>query len=768
MKCHAERSRSIFPSKPRISTSLNVTLTMLLKQPLELVLKKQFNFRTDFIQMDSEGISLPMKYQKHNPKSNKKKPVVAPAVEIPETTVLSEKNLISMLALLCAAFAFLLYANTIGHAFVGDDDTVIAKNKITTQGVSAIPEIFTSAYRKGFWDRKESLYRPLSKALFAVEWELSPQSPFLFHLTNVLLFALTVLVLMKTLSLFIPGIRGVMIAFIATLLFAAHPVHTEVVANVKSADEILCLLFALLSFYYLFRYLKSKKIILLVTSLFCFFLSLLSKENSLPLVIIFPLAIYFFSSMPFKKILRYGLMFFGIVLVYFLIRVQVLGGFSNFTEIQVINNSIVATDDGMIRFATAVFVLGKYLLLNLFPHPLTWDYSYRTIPLHNMSDAGFLISFLAYAALVVFAIIGTRKKNPAAFGVWFYLITMALVSNVFILIESTMAERFLYLSSTGICFALGFLWVKFGAKKIGTSYSSLKNFLMLNKRILIPLSVVILLFSFKTVLRNSEWKDNFTMLSHDVKNSPESARIRYAYGSALLFEKGLQEESSELKREYVSEAVKELERGVSILPTYSEAMYHLLIAYRELEDYPNAIRNWRNAQALKKNAKEEFFVAAAISYGSLKQYDSAIAILREALTLYPSSKDVLNNLGLYFLDIGIPDSSITYLQQAVIVDSTFYSAWFNMGNSYARKNDFQNAVRCFTRAADLNPLNEDAWNNVGNSYAAMKDYNSALKYFQKSLDLNPSNPKALNNMGVTYYMLGDTVNANKYFKQTKR
>jgi len=707
-----------------------------------------------------------MKKEKYKSKNIIPKTNISTIADISKSdSILPTDKLVTLLALLCAVFAFILYLNTLGHGFVGDDDTVIAKNTVTTKGVSAIPEIFTTAYRKGFWDRKESLYRPLSKALFTVEWQFSPQNPLLFHLTNIILFALTVFVLMKMMVLFIPGMIGILIAFVTSLLFAAHPVHTEVVANVKSCDEILCLLFSLLALYFLFSYLRNKKAIHLFFSLCSFFLSLLSKENSIAMLAVFPLAIYFFSDTSLKKVISYSLMFLGAATAYFLLRINALGGLSNFTEIQLINNSLVETNDGTIRFATAVFILGKYLLLNFFPHPLTWDYSFRTIPLQKFTDAGFLLSFFGYIGLLIYAITGIKKKKPAAFGVWFYLIMMALVSNIFILIESTMAERFLYFSSTGFCFTIAILWVKFRVNEFPSGYSSVKSFIKGNGRILIPVSVILLLFSFKTVARNAQWKDNFTMLSHDVKNSPESARIRYAFGSALLFEKGIPEKNTSARKEYVTKAIIELEKGVSLLPTYAEAMYHLLIAYRELEDYPNAIRNWEGAQLLKKNAKEEFFVAAAISYGSIKQFDKAITTLLDASEKYPGSKDVYNNLGLYLLEKGSLDSSIAYLQKAVAIDSAFYSAWFNLGNSYARKNDFQNAVRCFTRSAEINPLNEDAWNNIGNSYAAMKDYSNALKNFQKALDQNPGNPKALNNMGVTYYMLGDTANANRFLKQ---
>src|SRR5258706_14486135 len=110
-------------------------------------------------------------------------------------------------------------------------------------------------------------------------------------------------------------------------------------------------------------------------------------------------------------------MFAGVTLIYFLLRINAHGGISNISEILVINNSLVETSDKVIRFASAVFILGKYLLLNFFPHPLTWDYSYRVIPLHKISDPGVIVSCIAYVALLIIALAGLRKKNPLSFGI---------------------------------------------------------------------------------------------------------------------------------------------------------------------------------------------------------------------------------------------------------------------------------------------------------------------------------------------------------------
>jgi hypothetical protein len=74
--------------------------------------------------------------------------------------------------------------------------------------------------------------------------------------------------------------KNLLIPFLTTLLFIAHPIHTEVVVNIKSRDEILCFLFVIASVNFLMNYMKSSKIISLIAALFCFLLSLLSKESA--------------------------------------------------------------------------------------------------------------------------------------------------------------------------------------------------------------------------------------------------------------------------------------------------------------------------------------------------------------------------------------------------------------------------------------------------------------------------------------------------------
>ena len=98
--------------------------------------------------------------------------------------------------LLTGILGFLLYANTLSHGFVLDDKIVITENQFTKQGFSGIKDIFTHDSMTGFFGRDKNLvaggrYRPLSMAIHAVEWEIFGDWPLVYHLINVLCYALT-------------------------------------------------------------------------------------------------------------------------------------------------------------------------------------------------------------------------------------------------------------------------------------------------------------------------------------------------------------------------------------------------------------------------------------------------------------------------------------------------------------------------------------------------------------------------------------------------
>ncbi|HNL08144.1 MAG TPA: glycosyltransferase family 39 protein, partial [Chitinophagales bacterium] len=268
---------------------------------------------------------------------------------------------------------FLLYVNTLQHGFVLDDPLSISLNTYVQKGWGGIMDILTTNYRAGVEGANSSgsVYRPLSLIMFAIEWSISPNSPFIGHFMNVLLYALTggivYLVFYQLL-----GKKNVWVAFAAALLFVAHPIHTETVANIKSRDEILCLLLFLCSLWAYLRYLANDNKTYLLLAMGAYFLSLLSKENAITMLPVFALLHYHRHTQTRTALVQLGISLLPAIL-FLAMRQYALTHSAGITTIDKMDNPIIAANSLSTQWATGVFVLGKYVQVLLFPYPLICD-----------------------------------------------------------------------------------------------------------------------------------------------------------------------------------------------------------------------------------------------------------------------------------------------------------------------------------------------------------------------------------------------------------
>ena len=191
-------------------------------------------------------------------------------------------------------FAFLLFANSIPNDYNMDDELVTINHRLTSKGVSAIPEIFTSPYYQDAQGYSYE-YRPVVLVSFAIEHQFFGDNAHVSHFFNIVLYALCCLVLyLVLLRLFKKHFHIIPLAI--TLLFIAHPAHTEVVCSIKNRDEILGLLFSFLTLHSaLIAIQNSKKWLLILVPLF-FTLALMSKITVISFVILIPLALILFTE----------------------------------------------------------------------------------------------------------------------------------------------------------------------------------------------------------------------------------------------------------------------------------------------------------------------------------------------------------------------------------------------------------------------------------------------------------------------------------------
>jgi len=184
-------------------------------------------------------------------------------------------------ALVVLLFSTLLYVSTASFNYVLDDKIVYTENAYVKDGFKGIKKILGSESFEGYFGEQKKLvagarYRPLSIASFAAEFAILGQSARTSHLINVLLYGLNCLLLFRVFAMLYKNKDDFHpiwnVAFVGTMLFAAHPLHVECVANVKGRDEILTLIACLGTMYFAIRYLLKGNIVWLLPLFITFFL----------------------------------------------------------------------------------------------------------------------------------------------------------------------------------------------------------------------------------------------------------------------------------------------------------------------------------------------------------------------------------------------------------------------------------------------------------------------------------------------------------------
>ncbi len=603
----------------------------------------------------------------------------------------------TILSLVVGIFAFLLYANTLNHGFVLDDYSVILENRVTKQGASAIPEILKSSYRYGYYLVDDELYRPIPKALFAVQWSLAPNSPLPGHITNILFYALTGIVLFN----FLFRISGSSIfSFLASLLFVTHPLHTEVVANIKSVDEILSFLCCIASCTFILKYVEEKKVTQLFASLLLYFIALMSKESSITFMAVFPLCIFLFAKNGKQNVIKPMAFLLAVALLFLLIRHGVLKDIPHGAP-SVTDNLLSAAKTFNTKFATAVIILGMYLKLLFIPHPLAFDYSFNQIPIRGMGDVWFLLSVAVYIGLFIAAIKLFKKQKLLSFGILFYLITLSIYSNIFMMIGSSFGERFLYTPSLGFCICIAAL-LRFLVKD-KLQPSTIAEFFKQNKIPVLLLIPVLCLFSFKTISRNPVWENNYSLFSNDVKICPNSTRTHYYLGNLLVKPEILNGKDSLQQDSILTLAITELEKAVEIYPRFGDALNQLGVAWGK-----------------KKNTEKSFYY------------------YQKAVEANPSNPTAHSNLGTVYFTAGKYNEALQEFQRAVQLHPGYAEGNMNLGSCYGMVQDYDNALFYLHKAAKLDPQLAQANYFLGITYRFKGDEANAKFYLNKAHQMEPT------------------------------
>ena len=479
-------------------------------------------------------------------------------------------------------------------------------------------------------------------------------------------------------------------AFIAAIIFTIHPIHTEVVANVKSRDEIMSLLFMCLTFIFAFKYEENKKDIkMLIASLGCYFLAFLSKEYAITMVALLPLSLYLFRNYSIKKSLIAVIPFLGVIAVYLAIRFQIVSPMGENSETEVLNNPYVFASYAE-KLATEISTSLNYLKLLLFPHPLSADYSYNSIPYKDFSNLSVWLSIIVYGGLFAAMIALFKKRNVLCFAIAFYFLHLALVCNIFFDIGATMGERLIYHSSVGFAIAIAYFLIK-GAEKIKPAVAG-------QRALLAFMAIIIVLSGFKTITRNAEWKNDSTLFAADINVVPNSVLVNANVAASYITIADLQSDMK-VKNDYLYKAIGLLNHALIIHPKFVAAFLNRGIAWYKLDSIDKAKPNFDSVKALYPT------------------YPTLPGMYKLIGDFY--MKKGWNSYGKY----GKYPEAVAEFKKGIAIDSANAELWYNMGGALFSNKQLADAIAAWQIALKLKPDYERAQQGMQAAMTALKDPN---------------------------------------------
>lgn len=603
-------------------------------------------------------------------------------------------------ALVPIALAIVTSINTLWNHFASDDLEQVLNNAFIKR-FSNLPAAFTTSV----WSfaasdivfTVDSYFRPLFSCLFTINYAWFGTVPWGWHLMNVLIHA-TATLLVFVVSREVTSRPWV--ATVAASLFAVHPVHSESVAWVSGVTDPLMALFLLPAFYFYLRYRKEGRRVLLGMAVGLYFLALLSKETALAL----PLVVAYCELVHFKaqesstqRAARLSILAGSFALptvIYFLMRYQaisrlVFGGQARYPLVP-----------GLL---TVPLATAKYIGLMFIP--FGYSYQHYTAFVEKIDSVSFLAPLAGLIAIAI-AILLLRSRLVTFAAVWFItMLAPALASLRQFEPAYLIQERYLYVSSVGVCLALA----------LGVEWLSTRQWLG-PRRVVVAASLTVFLviaWSAVYVRQNRVWYDSVTVYQNSKAVAPSSPVAR-VYLSRTYFDAGR-------PREAEAEVRGALDLDSSCAPAYLNLSYFAKTSGK-LDKACEYLENGISAVSLSAMTRHDLatmHLNLGLLYGQRKMFEQCEQNLLRSIEISPRPA-AWYYTGQFYFDQGRFDEALEMYQKTLEqVPGWFAPIHLKLGFTYEALRDLSRAESQFNQYLLLAPDAPDR-EDVKNHITSMK------------------------------------------------
>lgn len=554
------------------------------------------------------------------------------------------KNLI----LFFSIAVFILYGNSLGNKYALDDDYVtvtnfpekgkayVPNNELVAKGFKGILKIWRVRYAH---DGESTFdYRPVTSTSFAIEYALFGQNPFMSHLINVCLYALTIVVLFCVMMLLFESYKNkLLLSTLIAFIFIVLPIHTEVVDNLKCRDELLAFLFPLYAFWYCLKAHQKFSFLYLGLIILFFFLGLHSKRSAMIFLGIIPLSLVMFR----KVNVRHFAVGAGILVVLTLLTAffkQQLVAESIYRKFYHFENPMLTEHASLFEKLVAMLkTLGFYLRFSFIPYPFRNYYGTNVVDLSTQPDLNLLLGIAFPAGSLWYYL---KSKNKLfLYGALLFLGGIFPFANLMVPVAGVVGERLAYNASFGISVM--------SAALILPLFSSVEDlsFGRLFKKPALYFLPVVITYTLMIWVRNTQWKDKITLFEHDIEHLELSAKANSMLGNEYF--EALRDQSGRYPPQVlVEKALKHYQAAIkndssfysaynnagvlyfSYLQNLPEAERYLTLAFRARPVYPQAYENLGNLyrhQGKNQQAVKAYLTAIA---QNPKQYNAYLSVIK--------------------------------------------------------------------------------------------------------------------------------------------
>lgn len=416
----------------------------------------------------------------------------------------------------------IVYFNSLFNSFILDDSGQIVTN-LGVHSIASIPDIIQNTTQSVF---TSDYYRPLPFVFYAIIYNYFQNNPFPFHLFQLIFgIANSVLIL-----LIFKKYLKLSIAFFLSLLFLVHPINESTIVYIADSQDVLFVFFGLLSIFILQR--KDGLRYIVLSNIFLF-LSFLSKETGFLFFIIAFVYIWLFKK---NKLFVHTAFSFVVGFTYLIVRLHA------HVPLQKDPIEPIMTLNFWQRMIQIPSIIFYYIRIFIFPKDLVFLHTkiIKTIQFNNFFLP--LIVDLVTCIILVLIAIFVYKKTKNIKLIFFslcWLLLGLLIHIQIVPLDSTVADRFFYFPMIGLLLLLGLFFQSINVSK------TVRN-------ICISLGIFLLLIlSIRTMVRNTNWQNQSTLLAHDEKLSHDDYQQELLYGIALSTQNKLDEAIVHVKKSII-------------------------------------------------------------------------------------------------------------------------------------------------------------------------------------------------------------------------